>query len=170
MKLIIEENRVVTLTYELRDGSADGELMERMDARYPFIFLFGTGKLLKSFEKNLRGLGSDDAFEFILSADEAYGRWNILNVLKIPRADFNRASDVPDTYLKIDNRVNLTDDEGLRHNGKIIGIGDTEIEVDFNHIMVDKDLHFKGAVLAIREASVDELVQQHYIEETGVRR
>jgi len=29
MKLIIEENRVVTLTYELRDGNANGELLER---------------------------------------------------------------------------------------------------------------------------------------------
>ncbi len=170
MSLIIEENRVVTLTYELRDGGADGELMERMDARYPFIFLFGTGKLLKSFEENLRGLSSDDAFEFTLPADQAYGRWNVLNVLKIPKGDFNRSSDVPDNYVKIDNRVNLTDDEGLRHNGKIIGIGDTEIEVDFNHIMVDKDLHFKGAVLAIREASMDELVKQHYLEEDGIRK
>ena len=170
MKLIIEENRIITLTYELRDGGIDGELMERMDARYPFIFLFGTGKLLKSFEENLRGLSSDDSFEFILSAEEAYGRWNALNVLKIPRADFNRASDVPDDYIKLENRVNLTDDEGLRHNGKIIGITDTEIEVDFNHIMVDKDLHFKGAVLTIREASVNELVEQHYIEEDGVRK
>jgi len=115
MKLIIEENRVVTLTYELRDGNANGELLERMDARYPFIFLFGTGKLLKSFEEN-------------------------------------------------------TDDEGLRHNGKIIGIEPTQIEIDFNHAMVDKDLHFKGAVLAIREASIDELVQKHYIEESGVRK
>lgn len=170
MKLIIEENRVVTLTYELRDGNANGELLERMDARYPFIFLFGTGKLLKSFEENLQGLGSDDSFEFILSADQAYGRWNLLNVLKIPREDFNRASDVPDTYIQLNNMVNLTDDEGLRHNGKIIGIEPTQIEIDFNHAMVDKDLHFKGAVLAIREASIDELVQKHYIEESGVRK
>ncbi len=170
MKLIIEENRVVTLTYELRNGNADGELLERMDARYPFIFLFGTGKLLQSFEENLRGLSSDDAFEFTLTANQAYGKWNILNVLKIDKEDFNRASDVPDTYIKIGNMVNLTDDEGLRHTGKIIGIETAKIEVDFNHVMVDKDLHFKGAVLAIREASVDELVQKHYIEKDGVRR
>jgi len=58
MKLKIEEHHIITLTYELREGSAEGELLERMDARYPFIFLFGTGKLLKSFEDNLYGLGA----------------------------------------------------------------------------------------------------------------
>ncbi len=170
MKITIEENRVVTLAYELRDSSADGELLERMDARYPFIFLFGSGKLLKSFEENLRGLGSDDSFEFVLTAEQAYGRSNALNILKIPLENFKRASDIPESYIQIGNMVNLTDDEGLSHNGKIIGIEATQIEVDFNHVMVDKDLHFKGAILAIREARLEELMRKHYIEEDGVRR
>ncbi|MFT4668198.1 MAG: FKBP-type peptidyl-prolyl cis-trans isomerase SlyD [Gammaproteobacteria bacterium] len=170
MKVTIEENRVITLTYELRDSNADGELLERMDARYPFVFLFGNGKLLQSFEENLRGLGSDDSFEFILTANQAYGRSNALNVLKIPQEDFKRASDIPANYIQVGSMVNLTDDEGLSHNGKVIGIEAAQIEVDFNHAMVDKDLHFKGAVLAIREARLEELIKKHYIEEDGVRR
>ena len=129
MKLKIEEHHIITLTYELREGSAEGELLERMDARYPFIFLFGTGKLLKSFEDNLYGLG-----------------------------------------VEIGNMVNLTDDEGLSHNGKILAINESTIRVDFNHAMVDKDLHFKGAVLNIRKATMEELIQKHYIKEDGVRR
>jgi FKBP-type peptidyl-prolyl cis-trans isomerase SlyD len=170
MKITIEENRIITLTYELRDSNANGELLERMDARYPFVFLFGNGKLLQSFEENLRGLGSDDSFEFILPADQAYGRSNALNILKISQEDFKRAGDIPENYIQEGNMVNLTDDEGLSHNGKIVGIEAAQIKVDFNHAMVDKDLHFKGAVLAIREARLDELIQKHYIQEDGVRR
>ena len=170
MKLTIEEHHVITLTYELREGNAQGELLEVMDARYPFIFLFGTGKLLKSFEKNLYGLSEDDAFEFVLKAEEAYGRSNALNILKIDVEDFKRASDIPDHYIQIDNMVNLTDDEGLCHNGKIIGITDSHIKVDFNHAMVDKDLHFKGAVLAIRKATMDELIKGHYLESNDIHR
>lgn len=170
MKLKIEEHHVITLTYELRDGNAEGELLERMDSRYPFIFLFGTGKLLKSFEKHLYGLSTDDSFEFILKSDEAYGRHNALNVFNIEKENFKRASDIPDHYIEVGNLVNLTDDEGLSHNGKIIGINDDTIRVDFNHAMVDKDLHFKGAVLAIRKATMEELIKQHYIQEDGIRR
>ena len=163
MKLTIAENTVVTLTYELRDSNAAGALLERMDSRYPFIFLFGTGKLLKSFEAQLYGLSRDDRFEFILKAADAYGPFNALNVLKLPIADFKRASDIPDDYLQVGNLVNVTDDGGLRHNGKILEISNDFVKVDFNHAMVDKDLHFKGIVLHIREATLEELIRQHYI-------
>ena len=120
MKLIIEDHKIVTIVYELRDTNADGEMLERMDARHPFTFLFGTGKLLQSFEENLHGLQADNSFEFILSVDQAYGHSNALNILKIDPQDFKRASDVPEDYIQIGNLVNLMDDEGLNHNGKII--------------------------------------------------
>ena len=58
----------------------------------------------------------------------------------------------------------------LKMNAGTFGIEAEQIEVDFNHAMVDKNLHFKGAVLAIREASLEELIQKHYIQEDGVRR
>jgi len=170
MKQTIEEHQVVTLTYELREENATGELLERMDSRYPFTFLFGNGKLLKSFEDNLYGLSVDDGFEFILSVEEAYGKTNALNILKIEIDNFKRASDVPDDYIEIGNLVHLTDDDGLNHNGKIIAITEEYIQVDFNHAMVDKALHFKGNVMAIRPATLDELVKGYYLPENGVRR
>ncbi|MEM1124546.1 MAG: hypothetical protein AAGJ18_29175, partial [Bacteroidota bacterium] len=151
------------------DGDASGTLLERMDARYPFVFLFGTGKLLKRFEDHLYGLKMDDAFEFVLSPDEAYGKKNALNILKLAVEDFKRASNLPDDYIEIGNLVNVTDDGGLRHNGKIIDITPDYIEVDFNHAMVDKHLHFKGVVLAIRPATLDELIKGYYIPQDGVR-
>lgn len=170
MNLKIEKHRIVALAYELRDGNAQGELLERMDARYPFIFMFGTGKLLKSFEAHIAGLGTDDSFEFILKAETAYGRKNALNILKLPIEDFKRASNLPDDYIEVGNLVNVTDDGNLKHNGKILEVTDDYVEVDFNHAMVDKDLHFKGVVLHIREATLEELVQKHFIQAGGVRR
>jgi len=55
----IEQQQIATIVYELREENAQGELLERMDSRHPFTFLFGTGKLLKSFEANLYGLTID---------------------------------------------------------------------------------------------------------------
>ena len=71
--LQIEEQRVVTITYSVRENNEHGELLERMDANYPFKFLFGTGKLLPAFEEALRGLKVDDAFSFTLDPATAYG-------------------------------------------------------------------------------------------------
>ena len=164
----MEEQKVITLTYELFDGGPEGELLERMDARYPFVFLFGTGKLLPAFEENLRGLTADASFSFVLLPDEAYGRFNALNVLKLSIDDFRRASGVPDDYLEPGNLVNVTDDGGLRHNGKILEVTADYVKVDFNHAMVGKTLHFKGSVLHIRDATLNELIRGHYIEPSGI--
>jgi len=166
----IDDQQIVTLTYELREGNAQGKLLERMDARYPLIFLFGSGKMLKSFEANLKGLRMDDSFDFILPCEAAYGKSNPLNILKIDLEDFNLCRNTPDSYIKVGNLVNVTDDGGLRHNGKILDITAEYVKIDFNHAMTNKDLHFKGNVLHIRAATLDELVRGHYIEAAGLRR
>ena len=81
----------------------------------------------------------------------------------MPKDDFIRSSDIPEHYIQIDRMVRLTDDGGEIHMGKIIGIGEHTIKVDFNHAMVNKTLHFKGAVLSIRKATLDEMVREHYL-------
>ncbi len=164
MKMIIKEDHIITITYELRENNEQGELLERMDANYPFIFYFGNGKLLPEFENQLFGLSEDASFEFVLTPDQAYGKSNALNILKIPTEDFVKASDIPSHYIQVDNMVNLTDDEGIMHTGKIKEIEKDHIKVNFNHIMVDKTLHFKGAILSIRKATVDEMVKGFYLE------
>ncbi len=161
----VEEHHVVTITYELRDGNAAGEMMERMDANYPFTFLFGSGALLPEFEQNLYGLTERDSFEFILKAEDAYGEIEKGNILDIPRSVFQVDGVEPPNLLVKDNFVRLTDDEGNHHNGKILDFNDFKVKVDFNHVMAGKDLHFKGAILNIRKATVDELIRQHYIPE-----
>ena len=160
MKKTVQEDYIITIAYELRENDIHGELLERMDARYPFIFYFGNEKLLPEFENKLRGLGEDDAFDFTLTPEQAYGRTNPLNIITLPRENFLRSSDIPEEYIQIDHMVNLTDDEGMVHNGKIIEINENTIKVDFNHIMVNKTLHFKGAILSIRKATMEELVKK----------
>jgi len=167
---IIEEQQVVTLTYELREEGPHGELLERMDANYPFIFLFGTGKLLKAFEDHLFGLGEEDAFEFVLSPIEAYGPVRSSDIISVPIHAFKIDGEVPPNMLVEGNYVALTNNKGQTFNGKILGWDDREVKVDFNHAMAGKTLHFKGAVLNIRPATIDELVRKHYIEDDGVRR
>ncbi len=165
----VEEHNVITLTYELRDGGPEGELMERMDANYPFIFLFGTGKLLEAFEAKLFGLKESDSFEFTLSFMDAYGPRLESNIADVPRNIFKIDGQEPPGLVVEENYVELTDTDGMSHQGKILSFSDEEVVVDFNHAMAGKDLHFKGAILNIRKATVDELIRKHYIQEDGIR-
>lgn len=168
--MIVEEQNVITITYELRDGGPEGELLERMDIHYPFIFLFGTGKLLPAFEEQLFGLTANDSFEFTLKPEQAYGPVEPGNIIDVPQKAFQIDGEVPPNMLVEGNYVALTDDQGETHHGKILSFDEEKAKVDFNHAMAGKTLHFKGAIIHIRKATVDELIRKHYIKADGVRR
>ena len=168
--MVIEEHNVITIAYELRDGGPQGELMERMDVHWPFKFLFGTGKLLPAFEENLRGLSEEDTFEFILQPGEAYGLIQKGNVIDVPIKAFEVDGKIPPNLIVEESYVSLVDDTGESHKGKILSYTDTHVKVDFNHSMAGKQLHYKGVVLDIRKATIDELILKHYIQEDGIHR
>jgi len=167
--MVVEEHNVVTIWYELRDGGEKGELLERMDVNYPFTFLFGAGRLLPSFEENLEGLNEKDSFEFTIPAEEAYGPRQEGNVLDLPMHLFEQNEQDTEALVKKGNYVNLKDENGQEHQGQILDFNDEQVTVDFNHVMAGRDLHFKGSILNVRKATVDELVKKHHIPEDGVR-
>jgi FKBP-type peptidyl-prolyl cis-trans isomerase SlyD len=53
--MIISKDKVVSLTYELRLDSIDGEIVESVKKEAPLTFLFGAGNLLPSLRKTLKG-------------------------------------------------------------------------------------------------------------------
>jgi FKBP-type peptidyl-prolyl cis-trans isomerase SlyD len=167
--MIVEDNNVITIHYELRDGNSEGELMERMDINYPFSFLFGSGSLLPAFEGNLEGLTDRESFEFILKAEDAYGSVDMESIIDVPRFVFQLDGEEPEGLVEEDAYIALTDEEGEVHHGKILTFDEEKVKIDFNHVMAGKDLHFKGAILNIRKATIDELIQKRHIPQGGVR-
>lgn len=168
--MIVEDHNVVTLSYELREGGPEGEILEVMNVHYPFKFFCGGDQLLPAFEEQLRGLSEGDSFEFILPPDLAYGDLDLDQVLDIPRDVFEEEDKGGLENLLIEgNFIQLTDEEGEQFNGKILSWDEELVKVDFNHAMAGKTLHFKGVVLNIRKATVDELIRKQVVEEDGVR-
>ncbi|MEO1712555.1 MAG: FKBP-type peptidyl-prolyl cis-trans isomerase [Bacteroidota bacterium] len=166
----VAKEHIINLTYELRDPDRSDELLERMDANYPFIFLFGAGKLLPAFEEQLEGLEEGDQFDFILLPEQAYGPIQPANILRLSRKDLQLEDLMTLESIQPGNYINLTDDLGQQHQGKILDLDEEYIQVDFNHAMAGKKLRFTGTVLLIRKASIDELIRQHYIQEDGIHR
>ncbi|MEN0003253.1 MAG: FKBP-type peptidyl-prolyl cis-trans isomerase [Bacteroidota bacterium] len=170
MSLPVEEHHIITIAYDLLDADKGGELLERMDANYPFYFLYGTGKLLPAFEDHLCGLTAGDTFDFTLSPKQAYGPVEQGNIIDVTKEAFKIAGSIPANMIIEGNYVQLTDDLGDTHSGKILSFTDTHVKVDFNHSMAGKNLRFKGVVLNVRKATIDELVRKHYIQEDGIHR
>ncbi|MBK8491522.1 MAG: FKBP-type peptidyl-prolyl cis-trans isomerase [Saprospirales bacterium] len=165
--MIVEEQHVITLSYELRDTDGKGDLLERTDAENPFTFLYGAGQLLPSFESKLRGLKVGEPFAFSLTPEDAYGDTNEENIVDIPMENFKIEGEVPENVLVEGNFITLMDNYGQEHLGKVVTYTDEFARIDFNHVMAGKVLHFEGNILQIRKASSEELEHQHHHPQEG---
>ncbi|MFP4090340.1 MAG: peptidylprolyl isomerase [Cyclobacteriaceae bacterium] len=165
----VEENHIITMSYELRDSDASGQVLEVMDIAYPFIFFYKSEGILDAFQENLRGLASGETFDFVLSEEEAYGPKKESQLAEIPIERFVIDEEMADSIRDVGQYVSVTDDQGNTQNGKVVRKSATHLTVDFNHAMAGKDLHFSGRILNIRKASADEIIQKRYIMPDGIR-
>jgi len=159
--MIAEKNKVVSIVYELRTGSKEGEVVESLNNENPLTFLFGTGGLLPKFEENLSGLTSGDSFEFELGLEDAYGPVVENAIVHVPQTVFEVDGKIDESLLQVGNMVPMMDSEGRRLNGKIIAIEGDAVKMDFNHPMAGNDLYFKGQVTDVRSATDEELNHGH---------
>ena len=155
----ITNNAVVNAEYELYvDGdNGEPELMEKATAEQPLNFIYGVGMMLPKFEQNLDGLETGDPFDFTISNEEAYGPYDDEAVIELERAVFEIDGKLDEEMVFEGNVVPLMDSEGNRLQAQVVSVTDSHVTVDLNHPLAGENLHFKGKVLEVREATEEEL-------------
>ncbi len=151
--------KVIALTYELREGGPEGEMLEAVKKDQPIEFLFGVGRLNQRFEENVKDLQESEPFEFTIQADQAYGQVNEKAIVDLPKSIFVIDGKLAEDLLVEGNIINMEDQEGNPHRGKVMDIGEEKVKMDFNHPLAGMDLHFKGEVVRRREPTPEEVTQ-----------
>lgn len=159
--MIIEKDRMVSLTYTLRELNKDGVVIEEVDSSNPLKFLYGTGQMLQEFESNIENLKGGDKFEFALTPEEAYGERREDLIVDIPRTVFEVNGKFDDEICKVGNQVPMADAQGRRLLGIVTEIKETAVAMDFNHPMAGVNLFFSGDIVEVRQATEDELNMQY---------
>ena len=154
---MITKNKHVTVSYELRTA-ADAEPIEIADASTPLEFICGQGQTLEYFEMNLLNLNTGNSFDFKIPAANGYGEVKEDMIVELPKDIF---AEVEADELQPGNTLPMQDSLGRHLNGTIAEVGDDFVKMDFNHPMAGKDLYFKGKVLAVRDATDEELEALH---------
>ncbi len=157
----MSQPKVISLTYVLRAGSAQGEIIETAQESNPAQFLFGSGNLLPDFENQVANLKQGEAFEFTIESESAYGPVSDEAVVDLPKDIFVIEGELATEMLVVGNMVPMRDQDGHPLNGKILEVGQDTVKIDFNHPLAGLDLHFKGEVLQTREATPEELSHGH---------
>lgn len=150
---MITKNKVVSVSYELRT-EANGEVREQGNAEKPLTFICGHGQVLEYFELNLLEKNKGDQFSFVIPSEHAYGPFNDDMVVELPLEVFK---DVREEDLVVGNDLPMVDSMGRHLMGTINAISGDFVEINFNHPLAGKDLHFSGEILEVREVTDAEL-------------
>ena len=157
----ISKDKVVSVAYELKYNKENSPLIEKVDIDKPMTFLFGTGNLLKDFEAKLENLNTGDAFDFVLTSEQAYGPVSEDAKILLPKNAFEANGQVDNNLLQIGKQIPMMDQAGNRITGIVLEIKEENVKMDFNHPLAGQDLHFKGNVTEIREATEEEKSNGH---------
>ena len=160
--LEIGKYAMVTLTYDLHVDDENGEMVEQATEAQPLQFLYGAGAMLPKFESQLAGLREGEPFTIKLSKKDAYGEVNEDAVVELPKHVFLVGGKFDDELIKAGNTVPMMSSNGQRLNGMVLEVNDDVVTMDFNHPLAGEDLFFAGKVLAVREASDEEVNQILY--------
>jgi FKBP-type peptidyl-prolyl cis-trans isomerase SlyD len=167
--MTVDTNKVVSLTYELRIDDENGEqtLVEKVEQDNPMVILYGSSGLPERFEEQISGLKQGDSFEFSINPEEGYGDFDEEAVVELPKDVFKVDGKVDNELLQIGNFIPMTNQDGHRLQGKVLEVHPESVLMDFNHPLAGVNMHFKGQILDVREASQEELAHGHVHGEGG---
>lgn len=150
----IDQNKVVALSYEL---TVDGAVADKASAEKPLEYIHGKGMLLPRFEEEVHGKEVGETFEFTLSPEEGYGVYSSDYIFELPLSAFMIDGQVRNDLLQIGRVIPMMSQDGGVVQGTVKEVKPESVLMDFNHPMAGKTLHFTGSVVAVRNASEDEL-------------
>ena len=159
--MTVGKNKVVSMTYTLREESASGQMIQKVTEDRPFVYLFGLGGLLPAFKANLEGLNAGNEFSFILKKDEAYGLPSDENIIRLDKKVFEIDGVFDEESIKVGEIIPMEDEQGYLLSGRILDVADANVLIDFNHPLAGLDLYFEGKIIDVRDATSEELTHGH---------
>ena len=151
---MIKQGTVVSMTYRLTN--AQGEEIDRADRDEPFSYLHGAGQIVTGLEKALTGALVGTRKQVVVTPAEGYGE--IEDRLKTAA---KRNQFPPDAELEVGMRFAADDGSGQPIVFTVTELSGDDVTLDGNHPLAGETLHFDVEVIAIREATQEELAHGH---------
>ncbi|HEY1137447.1 MAG TPA: peptidylprolyl isomerase [Xanthomonadaceae bacterium] len=154
----IQKDSVVRFHYTV--GEVGQPANESSNGGEPLAILIGHNNIIPGLEKAMEGREAGEKFEIDVPAAEAYGeRREGLNQ-RIPKKHFGEQRLMPGMQVVLQTNF------GPRAV-TIEKVGMSVVDVDLNHPMAGKNLHFDIEIVEVREASAEEVEHGHVHGEGG---
>lgn len=152
LRMKIEKDRVVRFHYTVCEVGQ--EPLESSADREPIAILVGHGNIIPGLEAAMQDKAAGEKFAVDVPAAEAYGERREGMGQRIPKKHFGN------TKLAPGMQVVLQTNFGPRAV-TVEKVGHSVVDVDLNHPMAGKDLHFDVEIVEVREASAEEIEHGH---------
>ena len=148
----IAKDSVVRFHYSVSEPGQ--ESLESSRDREPLAILIGHGNIIPGLEAALQDREAGESFGVDVAASEAYGERRDGLTQRVPKKHFGAQK------LEPGQQVVLQTNFGPRAV-TVQKVGMSVVDVDLNHPMAGKDLHFDVEIVEVREASAEEIEHGH---------
>jgi FKBP-type peptidyl-prolyl cis-trans isomerase SlyD len=153
MSQAVADGKVVTIHFTL---STEGEVADSTASGEPINYLHGADNIVPGLESALLGRAAGDKVNVSVAPENGYGARVDAPPMRVPRDQFP-----PDFPIQVGMPIG-----GEDANGNVIPFWITHVDagsvvVDPNHPLAGKTLDFQVEIVAVRDASQDELDHGH---------
>jgi FKBP-type peptidyl-prolyl cis-trans isomerase SlyD len=152
LRMKIEKDSVVRFHYTVSEQGQ--EPIDSSKDRDPLAILIGHGNIIPGLENAMMDKEAGASFEVDVKAADAYGERREGLTQRVPKKHFGTSKLIPG------QQVVLQTNFGPRAV-TVEKVGMSVVDVDLNHPMAGKDLHFAVEIVDVRAAAAEELEHGH---------
>ncbi|MEN9579442.1 MAG: hypothetical protein RJA70_2451 [Pseudomonadota bacterium] len=150
----IQADTVVAIDYTLRDDA--GKVIDTSEGHDPLYYLHGHQNIVEGLESALAGKSVGDSVDVVVPPEKGYGTRDEKLVFDIPKEQLPK-----DLSPQIGMRLSMNGEHGQVIPVTITKVKLNTVQLDGNHELADKALHFSVSIKAVRKATKDELSHGH---------
>jgi FKBP-type peptidyl-prolyl cis-trans isomerase SlyD len=140
--------------------SVDGEVLDSSKDAGPLQFLAGYDNIVPGLEREMVGMKIGESKNVLVLPEDGYGEFDEEAFMEVPRSEFPS-----DMELETGLELHVTDEDGQHQFAFVESFNDKTVHLDFNHPLAGAELQFNVKVVALREATKEELDHGHAHEE-----
>lgn len=130
----------------------DGTVFDSSEGKEPLAVLAGQGMLIKGFDEALIGMKEGEEKEVDIKSEDAYGARNEQLIQTIKKSDLGS-----DLKPEVGMMLGVKAPTGQTFPAVITKVEEETIELDANHPLAGKDLHFKLKVEVTRTPTDEDM-------------
>lgn len=152
-KQTVTDGQVVAMEYTLH---VDGKMIDSSAQGEPLQYLHGAANIIPGLEREVEGMSIGESKKVIVSAADGYGEMDEDAFVDVPRKEF--PEDMP---LNPGVEMELTTPDGQPMYARIDSVEEDIVHLNMNHPLAGKELHFEVKVIAMRDATEEEMDHGH---------